>query len=139
MHFTTLFVLKGASLEDLSFSEIEEMFCDRFCYSCGESRPMYRYWCDWFQIGGRWCDLLVAKTGWTGERSWCNGDDETLPNHFSVVEIKDLTEPIDKDNIYAVATRSRIYEDAYEQYDKLIDQINAKKFDGVIALIDCHD
>ena len=139
MHFTTLFILKGEKLDDISFQEIDDMFCERFCYCCGESRPMYEYWCDWFQIGGRWCDLLVATKGKVGERSWCNQDDKMEQNHFSIVEIKDLTNDIDKEMIYAVATKSRIYHDCDEKYHQLIDQINAKQINGVIALIDCHD
>ena len=139
MHFTTLFILKNEELKDLSLSVIEDMFCERFCYCCGESKPMYVYWCDWFQIGGRWCDILVAKKGIVGERSWCNKEDTQEEDHYSVVEIKDLTSPINKNQIYAVATLSRIYEDTEEKYHQYIDQINSKSFNGVIALVDCHD
>ena len=139
MHFTTLFILKGEKLENISLKYIEDLFCDRFCYCCGETTPKYEWWCDWFQVGGRWCDILVANKGIVGERSWCNQEEEQEPNHFSIVEIKDLKEPINEDSIYAVATKSRIYQDGDEKYHSLIEQINSKQFDGVIALIDCHD
>ena len=148
MHFTTLFILKNEKLDDISLSDIVETFGERFCYSCGESRPMYRYWCDWFQIGGRWCDILKAKKGLVGERSWCNKDEKQPKNRYSIVEIKDLTAPIDEDNIYAIATKSRIYQKDSEwtggvpnpaKFDKLLSDINNKRFNGVIALIDCHD
>ena len=149
MHFTTLFILKGEELEDLSLSYIEEMFCDRYCYCCGETTPKYQYWCDWFQIGGRWCDLLKAKKGLHGEVSWMDKDYKPQDGLYSAVNIRDLTEPIDRDSIYAVATLSRIYqEDSGWQvggnvnktkFHKLLDDIDNKKFDGVVVLIDCHD
>ena len=150
MHFTTLFILKGEELEDLSFGEIEQMFKDRYCYCCGETRPMYQYWCDWFQIGGRWCDILKAKKGMTCTRGYPNEGEPIRKGYFSVVNIQDLEEPINADNIYAVATKSRIYQKSndwggtkngvdQDKYTKLLNDINNKKFKGVIALIDCHD
>jgi hypothetical protein len=148
MHFTTLFLLKGEKLEDLSKNEIEDIFCDRFCYCCGETRPMYDYWCDWFQIGGRWCDLLVAKTGIRCDRGYPNEGEPIVDKHFSIVEIKDLEEDINENCIYAIATKSRIYQNSNEwggnnvdkdKFHKLLNDINNKKINGVIALIDCHD
>ena len=143
MHFTTLFILKGEELENISLYEIEELFYERYCYGSSDydkpHKPRYEWWCDWFKVGGRWCDILVANKGIVGERSWCNQEEEQEPNHFSIVEIKDLKEPINEDSIYAVATKSRIYQDGDEKYHSLIEQINSKQFDGVIALIDCHD
>lgn len=150
MHFTTLYLLKDEKLDNISTSEIEDDFCDRYCYCCGESRPKYQYWCDWFQIGGRWCDILKAKKGLTGDKSWCNKDDETEKGSYSVVEIKDLTEPIDEESIYAIATKSRIYQSSNDwggtasgvdkdKFHELLNKINNKQIKGVIALIDCHD
>ena len=148
MHFTTLFILKNETLENISKSEIEDLFSDRFCYCCGESRPMYRYWCDWFQIGGRWSDMLKAKKGIHCERGWSNDNAPVVDGEFAICEIKDLTEPINRDYIYAVATKSRIYQKSNdwtggnanpEKFEKLLDQIDNKQFNGVIALIDCHD
>lgn len=112
MHFTTLFVLKGYKLEDISVDEIENTFSERFCYCCGETQPKYEYWCDWFSIGGRWNDakILVAPNGLkAGE----NGvvDDYGEPQ-VTVCEIKDLTEPVNRTLIYAIATKSRIYQKA---------------------------
>lgn len=152
MHFTTLYLLKGEELENVSLGEIEEDFSIRFCYCCGEQTPKYEWWCDWFQIGGRWTDILKAKKGIYGERSWCNTDKKTKKGSYSVVEIKDLTEDIDENEIYAIATKSRIYtnpENGYgsnegntsnrDMFHKLLNQINNKQINGVVALIDCHD
>ena len=139
MHFTTLYLLKGEELDNVSTSTIEEDFYERFCYGCGENVPKYQYWCDWFQIGGRWCDILKAKKGLVGERSFCNKDEKQLKNHFSIAEIKDLTGDLDTNYIYAVATRSRIYHSGSDKYADLIKKINNKQIKGVVALIDCHD
>ena len=139
MHFTTLFILKGEKLENINHSIIEDLFSDRYCYNCGETRPRYRYWCDWFQIGGRWCDMLKADRGIHCTRGYPNVGVPVNEGEFSVVQISELKEPIDKKDIYAVATKSRLYEEGEEDYDRLIDAVNNKKFDGVIALIDCHD
>ncbi len=146
MHFTTLFVLKNETLENISRSEIEDMFAERFCYCCGETKPKYHYYCDWFQLGGRWSDILKAKKGIRCEKCWSNDYAKDEKDMFSIVEIKDLIDELPKDRIYAVATKSRIYEhsDGFyfinpEKFDKFINDINNKKFNGVIALIDCHD
>jgi len=150
MHFTTLFLMKGEELDDISICEIEDDFCDRFCYCCGETRPKYEYWCDWFKIGGRWCDILKAKRGIVGDRSWGNANDKHIEGTYSVVEIKDLTEPIDEKFIYAIATKSRIYQSSNDwggneegvdtdKFHELLTKINNKQINGVIALIDCHD
>ena len=148
MHFTTLFILKGEKLEDLSRKEIEDMFCDRYCYCCGETRPKYQYWCDWFQIGGRWCDPLKAKKGLHAERGWSNDNAPIVKGEFAVAQIKDLTEPLPRQFIYSVATKSRIviknsdWADGdidEDKFNRMLDEIDNKKFDGVIALIDCHD
>ena len=148
MHFTTLFILKGEKIEDLSSYEIEDQFCERFCYCCGETKLKYKNWCDWFEIGGRWCDPLKAKKGFHCKRGWSNDNAPIVNGEFAVAQISDLTEELPRDCIYAVATKSRIYlknedwasgEVNPEKFDKLLDEIDSKKFDGVIALIDCHD
>jgi len=151
MHFTTLYLLQNEELENISTGLIEEDFAERFCYSCGETTPRYRYWCDWFKIGGRWVDIIQAKKGIKGTPSWGYSEAELekirkSKTHFSIVNIKDITRKIKKENIYSIATKSRIYcgEDYasdYEKakYDKLLEKINNKSIDGVIALIDCHD
>lgn len=150
MHFSTIYLLKDEELDDLSLSDIEEDFCERFCYCCGETRPRYQYWCDWFQIGGRWNEMFKAVRGFEAQRSLFTVGEPKLENHFAVVEIKDLQEPIDKENVYAIATRSRIYthNDYWggtesnvneSKFNELLDKINNKKIKGVIAWIDCHD
>lgn len=138
MHFTTLYLMKNEKLEDTSIYSIADDFGDRFCYCCGETHPRYRYLCDWFSIGGRWCDILEATNGLHGERSWTNGEELSDNIHFSVAEIGDLTAPIDPKYIYCVALKSKVIEDQNE-IRKYIDLINSKKINGVIALIDCHD
>ena len=149
MHFTTLFVLKNAKLEELTPQMIEELFCERYCYCNGETSPKYLWWCDWFQIGGRWSDILTAKNGVKGERSWANKDEDDEEGKFSIVNIEDLTEPLPRQLIYSVATKSRIYtnENGWQvgaindedKYNQMLDDIDNKKYKGVIALIDCHD
>ena len=150
MHFTTLFVLKGEDLDNLNQSIIEDMFCESFCYCCGENTPKYEYWCDWFQIGGRWCDMLKAKKGIHCTRGYPNEGEPVVEGKFSVVNIEDLEEPIDKSYIYAIATKSRIYQSNndwggnekgvnLDKFTKLLNDINNKAFKGVVALIDCHD
>ena len=149
MHFTTLFVLKNEKLENVSYVEIAEMFSERFCYNCGETRPKYRYWCDWFQIGGRWGDFFKAKKGIKGERSWTNENEPDKKGRFAIVEIADLEKEIKEDCVYAIATKSRIYKKTSDwtgeetpdakKFDKLLSDINNKKIKGVIAFIDCHD
>lgn len=150
MHFTTLFVLKGQKLEDLNSSIVEDIFSERYCYCCGEQKPKYQYWCDWFQIGGRWCDILKAKKGIHCTRGYPNVGEPVVEGKFSVVNIEDLLEPINEEHIYAIATKSRIYQSSDEwggsesgvdedKFHELLDKINNKQIKGVIALIDCHD
>ena len=148
MHFTTLFILKGEKLEDLSSREIENQFRERFCYCCGETKPKCQYWCDWFQIGGRWGDPLKAKKGIHCESGWSNDNAPIANGEFAIVQISDLTEKLPRDMIYSVATKSHIYlksddwnsgEVNPEKLNELLDEIDNKKFDGVIAFIDCHD
>lgn len=150
MHFTTLFILKGETLDNINQSIVENTFGERFCYCCGETRPMYDYWCDWFQIGGRWCDILKAKKGIHCTREYPNKGEPVNKGEFSIVEIKDLTEPINENQIYAIATKSRIYQSSNDwggtesgvdkdKFHDLLHKINTKQINGVIALIDCHD
>lgn len=142
MHFTTLYILQNEELENVDLSQIMGDFGDRFCYHCGETRPRYRYWCDWFQIGGRWCDIIKANKGINGDPSWAIKDDyKPKKGIYSIAEIKDLKEPISDEWIYAIATKSRIYEkqEGGGKFKSLLDKINNKQIKGVIALIDCHD
>lgn len=138
MHFTTLYLLKGVELNNTSIEEIEESFAIRYCYCCGETHPKYQYWCDWFQIGGRWNDIevLKAEKGLKGKNGV--GNDYGEPKN-SVVEIKDLEGDIDTQFVHAIATKCRIYENGTEEFKKLVDKINKKLIKGVVALIDCHD
>ena len=140
MHFTTLYLLKGEELDNINASIIEEDFCERFCYCCGETTPKYEWWCDWFQIGGRWAEPIIAKRGLLGNRSWCNENDKRVSKqHFAIAEIKDIIEPLNDNIIYAIATKSRIYREGEEKYHTLLKKINNKEIKGVVAFIDCHD
>ena len=141
MHFSTIYILKGEELDNINASIIEEDFSDRFCYCCGETRPRYRYWCDWFQIGGRWCDILKAPKGFHCTRGYPNEGEPIIDNQFSVVEVKDLLEAIDENSIYSVLDIDEeiIYTREYPEFKELLDAINNKQVSGVIALIDCHD
>lgn len=148
MHFTTLFVLKNESLEDLSKKEIIDMFYERYCNGGGDNKPKRQYWCDSCKIGGRWCDILTAKRGIKGDRTWTNSDAPNQKGKFSIVQIKDLTEPLPRQWINSFATKSKIVlkNDEWtsgnvneDEFNKMIDDIDNKKFRGVIALIDCHD
>lgn len=148
MHFTTLFVLKNKELENLSQSEIKQIFGERFCDFCGETTPKYQRWCDWFRIGGRWSDILKAKKGIHGEGGDWNLTERIYKDKYSIVNIHDLTESLPRDEIYSVATKSKIILKNYkwnygnvdeEKFNKLLDDIDNKKFKGVIALIDCHN
>lgn len=141
MHFTTLFILKGEKLKDLSSQEIEKIFSERFCCDCGETRPKYQRWCDWFQIGGRWGDPLKAKKGIHCERGWSNGNAPIIKGEFAIVDIGDLTEKLPRDSIFSVATKSRIYQEktSLDKYNELLDKIDNKQISGVIAFIDCHN
>ena len=148
MHFTTLFVLKNENIEDLSLEEIDNKFSERFCYNCGETKPKVQSWCDWFEIGGRWCDPLKAKKGIHCVRGWFNDNAPIIDGEFAIAQISDLKEKMPRNLIYSVATKSQIYlkNDKWndgninpEKIDKLLDEIDDKKFDGVIAFIDCHD
>lgn len=148
MHFTTLFVLKNVKLKDVSLKKVEELFCNRFCYCCGETTPKYQMWCDWFQTGGRWGDIIKAKKGIHCKSSWSNNYAKPQNGIFSIVQISDLTEPLPRQHIYSVATKSKIilkndeWTDGIideEKFNQMLDDIDNKKFDGVIALFDCHD
>lgn len=147
MHFTTLYLLKEESLDNISEGLIVQDFTDRYCYCCGESNPSNREWCDWFQVGGRWADILKAKKGIKGELTLLANEEERKQfladkEHFSIINIEDLLEDIKEDNIYAIADQDQIYckeEGSEEKFKLLLRMINKKLIKGVVALIDCHD
>ena len=137
MHFRVLYIMPNVSLDDISLGGIEEEFGKKFCYDCGASTGEIMDFCDWFQIGGRWCDQLKAKKGIKGDKSWGNME-ESGENWFSIVEIQDLLEPISKKFIYAVADDDNYTEDE-DHKAEIIQKINKKEITGCVALIDCHD
>lgn len=145
MHFTILYIMEDEKIENLSYGSVEEEFSNQFCYCCGETEPPYPI-CDWFQIGGRWNDILWATKGIKGEPSW--GDThETGPKQFSIVEIRNLIKDININNIHGVASRNKgeCWEEGWGTGEKssivadYIEKINKKEIKGCVALIDCHD
>ena len=138
MHFTSLYILKNEKLDDISRGEIEDRYTDDYCYCCGETNPYVTPYCDWFQFGGRWNDEgLVASRGIKGSSSWYNESIEVPDNVYSIVEIKDLLEPVNE--VYSIIFDG---EEPIEDEDKIkeiLEKINSKEINGVIALIDNHD
>ena len=145
MHFTVLYFKEGLKLEDTSLEEIEEDFGEAYCYCCGEREADVMDVCDWFQIGGRWCDILEVvdgAKGITGDPSWCIKDHEVKTNKVSACEVKDLAssfEEVAEKNIYAVATETNYFENWEDEFKDLLTKIKNKEVNGVITLIDCHD
>lgn len=145
MHFTVLYFKEGAKLEDTSLSSIEEDFGEAYCYCCGEREADVMDVCDWFQIGGRWCDILEVvdgATGIVGDPSWCNLDHKKETNKVSICEVKDLAPSFSnvvEKQIYAVATETNYFEKWDEESKVLLSKILNKEVNGVVALIDCHD
>lgn len=146
MHFNVLYVIKDE--ENLSFKEIEKRFCDKYCYCCGETHPEYAELCDWFQIGGRWCDEVIhSSKGIKGEKSYGCG----AGTNNSIANIADLTEPLDDKYIAMICDDecNMVYRQGDEWWcdegeinEDFLDYLNAinnKLFKGTIATIDCHD
>ena len=152
MHFTVLYVMENQSLDQLKnrfgeegvINKIYNEFGTLYCDGCGEWEPENFYICDWFQIGGRWLDLLPAKKGITGEGSFMRYASSTNGN-CSICDIEDLDENFDfEKTIYGVATDTDYYETNWRD-DSLTDdmkewfnKIRTKQIKGVVALIDCH-
>ena len=145
MHFTALYVIEGE--EDLGRYSVEDTFTDNYCYCCGENHTIYYDLCDWYQVGGRWCDEIIKATkGIKGEKSW---GIEKAGEHYSIANIKDLTHAIEKENIYVICDNygniewSKGYYGNNKHYRrdflKYLRKINTKQIRGTIALIDCHD
>ena len=98
--------------------------------------------CDWFQVGGRWADHIKATRGLKGERSWCNVDQETPDDCYTVVEVKDIDDEflqtIEK-LFYGIATESKYCEgDNDPGYKDFMTKLKNKELTGVITLVDCH-
>lgn len=145
MHFTVLYFKENVKLEDTDLEQIEEEFANNYCYCCGETIPEIQSVCDWFQIGGRWCDILEVvdgAAGVTGDPSWCNIDYEAETNKVSICEVKDLAPSFSnvvEKQIYAVATETEYFEKGELKYTELLTKILNKEVNGVVTLIDCHD
>lgn len=146
MHYRVLYIMPNESLDDISLSRIEEEFDNKYCYDCGEGEGEIMDFCDWFQIGGRFENYLLAEKGKKAPAYYEDGEDEEeaderKDNKFDVVEIKDLLWPLKSDSFYAVATPSGIIEvegnEATAQ--ELLDKVNNNIIKGCVAIIDCHD
>ena len=139
MHFTTLYLMRGKTLAEVSLNRVDREYGDKFCYACGEREADVLDWCDWFSIGGRWSDLLVAKKGIKGEKSWTNENEQSPKDNYSIVEVKDLKEPIEEKWVYSIAIDDELYQKEDKEFKQLLEQVNNKTFKGVVALIDNHD
>lgn len=145
MHFTVLYFKENVKLEDINIEVIEEEFTHNYCCCCGETEPEIQYVCDWFQIGGRWCDILEVvegASGITGDPSWCSSGYKEETNKVSICEVKDLAPSFShvvEKQIYAVATESKYFEEWEEEGKALLTKILNKEVEGVVTLIDCHD
>lgn len=144
MHFTVLYVKEDTKLEDITLSDIEEEFGDAYCYCCGDREADIMNVCDWFQVGGRWSDVIKATRGIKGDPSWCSTP-TTENDLFSIVEIADVDEEFLttrlENFVYAVAT-PETYEENYDEnkeFKEIFNKVKNKQINGVIALIDCHD
>ena len=148
MHFTILYIMENEKLENISCWSVEDEFRDRFCYCLGETDPPTPI-CDWFSIGGRWEDNMIAIKGIKASGSRADEPKEgpgKRSKRFSIVEIKNLIKPIKKEEIYGVAFRDSeecISPDNNENAEQIISEwlnkINNKEIKGCVALIDCHD
>ncbi len=142
MHFTVLYVKEDTKLEDISLDFVEQEFGDAFCDCCGEREPEISGVCDWFQIGGRWCDALKATRGIKGDPSWCCSPTAEI-DAFSISEIADLDDSFLttklENLVYAIAT-PEMYVEHYDKdiFKEMLDKIITKQIKGVVALVDCH-
>ena len=147
MHFTVLYIMEDVKLEDLIkeyggkkgvVNKIYDDFGTLYCDGCGEFEPENCYVCDWFQIGGRWFDILPAKNGISGDASFILKDTKETQNFCSICNIEDLDKNFEFENkIYGIADNCDYFEN--EDYMKQIfDKIRKNEIKGVIALLDCH-
>ena len=139
MHCSVLYLVKNQRIEDLSLCQVEDDFSEAYCDCCGVHTPKYRWFCDWFVIGGRWADILEARRGISVENPGPGYDVETsVTGKYSVIDSRDMVGPIKGEQFFAIATKSRIYTERDEQFKNLLNKINENKFDGCLVVLDCH-
>lgn len=149
MHFTVLYFKENTTLEELesSYSDVADFltedFGTKYCDCCGETEPEVSDICDWFQIGGRWCDALKATKGYSGSLSWCNVGQPEKEGQYSIVNSTDLDEDFLQNNLergfYGVATESDYFEEYDPEFKDFMTKLKNKEIKGVVVLIDCHD
>ena len=149
MHFTVLYFKENTTLEDLesSYSDVSDFltedFGTKYCDCCGETEPEVSDICDWFQIGGRWCDALKATKGYSGSLSWSNVGQPEKKGQYSIVNSTDLDEDFLQNTVesgfYGVATESDYFEEDDPRFKEFMTKLKNKEIKGVIVLIDCHD
>lgn len=77
-----------------------EDFIERwYGYTYNEEADAYGNWCnpnarwDWWELGGRWSDMLKLKPGCQGncgERSWTNADEPPQEGHCDQAQLKNI-------------------------------------------------
>ena len=93
------------------------------------------------RIGGQYSNILQATDGIGGELSWFGIDNEPdMPGNFTVCEIKDLTASVALPTAIIIESDDGLIvsmNDA-ETLGLLIDKINNKSIDGIIAAIEYY-
>lgn len=156
MHFSVLYFKENKKLDDINIYDLEDDFGMKFCYEYNDCDYIYNEEtdeyeeifdfedsicgiCDWFQLGGRWVDMLQASRGISSEQLLASGENA---NGYSVVEVKDLNDDFLKDIdelFYGVATETSYATQGDFEFDEFMTKLKNKELVGVISIIDCHD
>lgn len=142
MHDDVILFMRGMKIEDATDWAVERLFedfGDNFCTSLGEKEPKVRRLADWFEMGGRFAGGLKAKRGIALSCRWAHGYDEDerlIGGECNGCEVADLLEDISPDSI--VVDNEVAYDFGSQEYDAIIAEINSKKADGVLFVLDCH-
>lgn len=147
MHFTVVYFKENVTLKDLKSKyldikdQLSEEFYTKYSDGCGERKPDIYDVCDWFQIGGRWNDMLRATKGYKGKASIFDLNKSTESNAFSIVNSADLEEEfLNKiDSCFAgVATELEYFEEGDPKFINFFTKLKNKEINGVLCLMDCH-
>ena len=93
------------------------------------------------RIGGQYSNILQATDGIGGELSWFGIDNEPdMPGNFTVCEIKDLTASVTLPTAIIIESDDGaiVSVNDTETLNLLIDKINNKSIDGIIAAIEYY-
>jgi hypothetical protein len=147
MHFAVYTILKNSKLRDFDRYKFIDDFSNKFCFdydteddaSLAENRICCL--CDWFEIGGRWCDMFKATKGIKGDLDWMrrmSGEFGHInKNDVSVCEIDDLLEVPEPP--YGFVVDDKYIEENTPEYNELVDAVANKTIHGVLVLLDCHE